>query len=186
MMEWNEINRRLKNGTSVQVLADLDGTTYKTMYNRIKYYERRDGKQYLKPEHLRHEKKKKDSPEADKEKPEPASEVIEVPISELITCKYCKHVSHRHNEPFCTRGHVYGVNDSCSEWTVEGKVAPDIPEAVPEVAKGFAGISVCGALYDEIKGRIAYYTLHAAQMKKMADEYAEILNYLIRRGGNDG
>lgn len=47
MMEWDEINRRLKNGTSVQILADLDGVPYKTMYNRIKYYERRDGKRYM-------------------------------------------------------------------------------------------------------------------------------------------
>lgn len=47
MMEWDEINRRLRNGTSVQILADLDGVPYKTMYNRIKYYERRDGKRYM-------------------------------------------------------------------------------------------------------------------------------------------
>jgi len=47
MMEWEEINRRMRNGTSVQILADLDGVPYKTMYNRIKYYERRDGKKYL-------------------------------------------------------------------------------------------------------------------------------------------
>ena len=51
MMEWDEINRRLKNGTSVQILADLDGVTYKTMYNRIKYYERRDGKKYIPVQH---------------------------------------------------------------------------------------------------------------------------------------
>ena len=47
MMEWDEISRRLRNGTSVQILADLDGVSYKTMYNRIKYYERRDGKRYM-------------------------------------------------------------------------------------------------------------------------------------------
>ena len=46
-MEWDEISRRLRNGTSVQILADLDGVPYKTMYNRIKYYERRDGKRYM-------------------------------------------------------------------------------------------------------------------------------------------
>ena len=47
MMEWDEISRRLRNGTSVRILADLDGVPYKTMYNRIKYYERRDGKRYM-------------------------------------------------------------------------------------------------------------------------------------------
>ena len=34
-MEWEEISRRLRNGTSVSVLAELAGTTYKNMYNRI-------------------------------------------------------------------------------------------------------------------------------------------------------
>lgn len=46
-MDWDEISRRLRNGTSVQILADLDGVPYKTMYNRIKYYEKRDGKRYM-------------------------------------------------------------------------------------------------------------------------------------------
>lgn len=52
-MEWEEINRRLRNGTSVSVLAELAGTTYKNMYNRIRRREQIDGKQYLKPEQLK-------------------------------------------------------------------------------------------------------------------------------------
>lgn len=56
VMEWDEISRRLRNGTSVQILADLEGVPYKTMYNRIKYYERRDGKKYM-------NKRKKEAPE---------------------------------------------------------------------------------------------------------------------------
>lgn len=52
-MEWEEISRRLRNGTSVSVLAELAGTTYKNMYNRIRRREQIDGKQYLKPDQLK-------------------------------------------------------------------------------------------------------------------------------------
>lgn len=52
-MEWEEISRRLRNGTSVSVLAELAGTTYKNMYNRIRRREQLDGKQYLKPDQLK-------------------------------------------------------------------------------------------------------------------------------------
>ena len=47
-MDWPEIKRRLtKEGTSVQILADLEGVPYKTMYQRIKWHERQDGKKYM-------------------------------------------------------------------------------------------------------------------------------------------
>ena len=52
-MEWEEISRRLRNGTSVSVLAELAGTTYKNMYNRIRRRETLDGKQYLKADQLK-------------------------------------------------------------------------------------------------------------------------------------
>lgn len=52
-MEWDEISRRLRNGTSVSVLAELAGTTYKNMYNRIRRREQLDGKQYLKADQLK-------------------------------------------------------------------------------------------------------------------------------------
>lgn len=52
-MEWEEISRRLRNGTSVSVLAELAGTTYKNMYNRIRRREQLDGKQYLKADQLK-------------------------------------------------------------------------------------------------------------------------------------
>lgn len=52
-MKWEEISRRLRNGTSVSVLAELAGTTYKNMYNRIRRREQLDGKQYLKADQLK-------------------------------------------------------------------------------------------------------------------------------------
>ena len=67
-MEWSEVKRRLKNGTSVQILADLEGVTYKTMYNRIKQHELKDGVVYMKPEQLNQRKKKQ--PEVIEPKPE--------------------------------------------------------------------------------------------------------------------
>lgn len=61
-MEWDEINRRLKNGTSVAILAELDGTTYKNMYNRIKRREALDGKTYLTADQLKRPGKAKTTP----------------------------------------------------------------------------------------------------------------------------
>lgn len=58
-MEWAEIKRRLKNGTSVQVLADLEAIPYKTMYNRIMAHQVKDGVTYLTPENTKGMKKAK-------------------------------------------------------------------------------------------------------------------------------
>jgi len=67
-MEWNEIKMRLRDGASVQILADLEGVPYKTMYNRIKQHEIKDGVVYMKPEQLN--KRKKKQPEVIEPKPE--------------------------------------------------------------------------------------------------------------------
>lgn len=66
-MEWSEVKRRLKDGTSVQILADLEGVPYKTMYNRIKQHELKDGVVYMKPEQLNARRKKQ--PEVIEPKP---------------------------------------------------------------------------------------------------------------------
>lgn len=59
-MEWAEIKRRLlKEGTSVQVLADLEAVPYKTMYNRIMAHQVKDGVTYLTPENTKGMKKTK-------------------------------------------------------------------------------------------------------------------------------
>lgn len=67
-MEWSEIKMRLRDGVSVQILADLEGVPYKTMYNRIKQHELKDGVVYMKPEQLNQRKKKQ--PEVIEPKPE--------------------------------------------------------------------------------------------------------------------
>lgn len=81
-MEWEEISRRLRNGTSVSVLAELAGTTYKNMYNRIRRREQLDGKQYLKADQLKRpykaqggRKKAASVPEEKKNVPDPGPAV---------------------------------------------------------------------------------------------------------------
>ena len=59
MMDFEEIKRRLKNGATVQILADLNGVPYKTMYNRIVYHERKDGCNYMPASSMRQAKKKR-------------------------------------------------------------------------------------------------------------------------------
>lgn len=72
-MEWDEIKMRLRDGASVQILADLEGVPYKTMYNRIKQHELKDGKVYMKPTALRASRQKRTKykkPEVIEPKPE--------------------------------------------------------------------------------------------------------------------
>ena len=52
-MDWAEIKRRLLDGTSVQILADLNGVPYKTMYNRIMAHQIKDNVTYLTPKNTR-------------------------------------------------------------------------------------------------------------------------------------
>ena len=86
-MEWNEIKMRLRDGTSVQILADLEGVPYKTMYNRIKQHELKDGKTYMNASALkarggRRSTRKPDEKKVAYKKPE----VIEAP-KQKIECR---------------------------------------------------------------------------------------------------
>ena len=58
-MDWAEVKKRLLDGTSVQILADLNGVTYKTMYNRIMAHQVKDGVTYLTPRNTKGLKKAK-------------------------------------------------------------------------------------------------------------------------------
>lgn len=58
-MDWAEVKRRLLDGTSVQILADLNAVTYKTMYNRIMAHQIKDGVIYLTPGNTKGLKKAK-------------------------------------------------------------------------------------------------------------------------------
>ena len=52
-MDWAEIKMRLRDGTSVDILADLNGVPYKTMYNRIMAHQIKDNVTYLTPKNTR-------------------------------------------------------------------------------------------------------------------------------------
>lgn len=58
-MDWAEIKMRLRDGASVQVLADLNAVTYKTMYNRIMAHQVKDGVIYLTPRNTKGMQKSK-------------------------------------------------------------------------------------------------------------------------------
>jgi len=98
-MEWNEIKMRLRDGASVQILADLEGVPYKTMYNRIKQHELKDGKTYMNASALkarggRRTTKKPDEKKVTYKKPE----VIEAP-KQKIECREVNPVAVIHPSP---------------------------------------------------------------------------------------
>ncbi len=130
-MEWPEVKRRLtKEGTSVQVLADLEGVPYKTMYNRIMQHQIKDGVTYLTPqnskglkrsEEMKNNKRKK-SREAEKAAGLP--EVMPVIVTNDYSCKGCAHCMQTSFSLFCELGHECGENCVCSDY-----------KAFPEPAK---------------------------------------------------
>ena len=130
-MEWEEISRRLRNGTSVSVLAELAGTTYKNMYNRIRRREQLDGKQYLKPEQLKRPYKA----QVGRKKAASVSEKIQARVKKgtvditKYNCDTCANViarpesyyssidGHVEIEKYCSKGHQYGgKNTVCSDY----------------------------------------------------------------------
>lgn len=89
-MEWEEISRRLRNGTSVSVLAELAGTTYKNMYNRIRRREHLDGRQYLKAGQLKRPYKAQGGRKKAASVPEkPERVTLSVAIEKGYNCMNC-------------------------------------------------------------------------------------------------
>ena len=161
-MEWEEISRRLRNGTSVSVLAELAGTTYKNMYNRIRRREQLDGKQYLKADQLKRpykaqggRKKAASVPEEKKKVPDPGPAASH--SSNVILCEGCRHFrpETETSRPYCKKyEHLCGLVYVCEGYAAGGpevepigeEKAASVPEVVekvagvPEVVKDFAGI----------------------------------------------
>lgn len=152
-MEWAEVKRRLtKEGTSVQVLADLEGVPYKTMYNRIMQHQIKDGVTYLTPQNSKGLKrseemkniKRKKSREAEKAHGLP--EVVPVIVTNDYSCKGCAHCMQTSFKLLCEYGHECGENCVCSDYKTFPEPAqeekpeiltkrlniPDVPENIPE------------------------------------------------------
>lgn len=165
-MEWPEVKRRLtKEGTSVQVLADLEGVPYKTMYNRIMQHQIKDGVTYLTPQNSKGLKrseemkaiKRKKNREAEKAQglPEvPKAILPAVPSADfpdiIFNCDSCRHkvVTPDTFEALCAYGHKYGgINAVCSDYHADestmlaiemrkNKEHPcNVPPKLPEVVK---------------------------------------------------
>ena len=136
-MEWAEIKRRLvKEGTSVQVLADLEAVPYKTMYNRIMAHQVKDGVTYLTPENTKGMKQAKaisDTKQKQAKEKEKAAGLPEEPgklpekkkkvpdpgpaasINGVNLCNNCK-MCQKDPAPFCKkfRHKLDGIVDYCS------------------------------------------------------------------------
>ena len=157
-MEWAEIKRRLtKEGTSVQVLADLEAVPYKTMYNRIMAHQVKDGVTYLTPENTKGMKKAKAISETkqkqakEKEKaaglPEPGKMNVDISKYNCATCanviarpeSYSSADGHIEMEKYCTKGHDYGGSHKCCSEYVTAALEPfikaqkDAPEKSPDL-----------------------------------------------------
>lgn len=180
-MEWEEINRRLRNGTSVSVLAELAGTTYKNMYNRIRRREQIDGKQYLKPEQLKRPykaqggrkkaaflEKKLHIPEEKKNVPDPGPAASN--SSNVTLCESCRHFrpGTATDRPYCRKyEHGCGLIYVCEGYAAGGPEVEPIGEEkapdVPEVVREFAGIPE-GVVKDTLE---RYRKEHAAADRKV-------------------
>lgn len=164
MMKWDEINRRLKNGTSVKILAELDGVDYKTMYNRIRQHERKDGKTYMKESQMRAKRK----PPKEEKKPW----FLE---SSCETCLHRKE-SPETKEEYCAMGHKYeGPAGVCSEWsdTAPGKTV-ELPEVVPDPTPK-PGRKLMPETIDEILQTYRQVRELADRYQKQAEDWRFIL-----------
>ena len=164
-MDWEEINRRLRNGTSVSVLAELAGTTYKNMYNRIRRREQLDGKQYLKPDQMKRpykaqggRKKAASVPEKKKKVPDPGPAAHKDYPDIIFCCDSCRHKQILPDgfDACCANGHKYGgAGTVCSDYhaddatqmAIEMRRRPEVEPigeekapARPEVAEKVADV----------------------------------------------
>lgn len=178
-MDWAEIKRRLLDGTSVQILADLNGVTYKTMYNRIMAHQIKDGVTYLTPGNTKGLKKAKaisKTKQAQAKAKEKAAGLPEaVNNSGLTTCEDCANASHRDNQPFCLLGHRYGgKNCVCSDYKTFPELAPEKKPSAPEdpgkLPEGLQPETV-----QEITYQIELCTQLAERYRKQADDWLRIL-----------
>jgi len=135
-MEWNEIKMRLRDGASVQILADLEGVPYKTMYNRIKQHELKDGKTYMNASALkatrggRRSTRKPDEKKVTYKKPE----VIEAP-KQKIECREVDPVKVVHPSPEASEA-MWKMGEKIQEASEKlkaacQKVSEKLREAIP-------------------------------------------------------
>lgn len=175
-MEWAEIKRRLlKEGTSVQVLADLEAVPYKTMYNRIMAHQVKDGVTYLTPENTKGMKKAKAISETKQKQAKEKEKAAGLPEDPIVTCKDCAYISHRDNGPFCTKGNRYSVNGSCPEMALYVPDLPEDPGKLPEVPpEVYSSAALMPETMDEIERNIEACLQLAARYRQQAEDWKRI------------
>lgn len=198
-MDWAEVKKRLLDGTSVQILADLNGVTYKTMYNRIMAHQVKDGVTYLTPRNTKGLKKAKaisktkQAQAREKEKAAGIPEANPMPGEMCMfditryNCTTCANASHRDNQPFCMRGHGYGETSCCSEWERykpsapedPGKLPEDKPLIIPFPDPEKAGL--CPEVMDVLRENFETCSKLAESYARQASDYA----HLLKRYGVD-
>ena len=179
-MEWAEIKRRLLNGTSVQILADLNGVTYKTMYNRIMAHQVKDGVTYLTPRNTKGLKKAKaisKTKQAQAREKEKAAGIPEAPpviVTIDYSCRGCAHCMKCIGGLFCELGHECGENCVCIDYKAFPELAPEKKPSAPEdpgkLPEGLQPETV-----QEITYQIELCTQLAERYRKQADDWLRIL-----------
>ena len=172
-MEWAEIKRRLlKEGTSVQVLADLEAVPYKTMYNRIMAHQVKDGVTYLTPENTKGMKKAKaisntkQKQAKEKEKAAGLPENMSVIVTNDYSCKGCAHCMQTSFNMLCEMGHECSENCVCSDYKTFPEPAQEekpeflqkkmnlpedpgkLPEVVPKLPEDIDSETIAAVLID--------------------------------------
>lgn len=161
-MDWAEIKMRLRDGASVQVLADLNAVTYKTMYNRIMAHQVKDGVEYLTPRNTKGmqkskaisktkqaqaKAKEKKAAQKSAERPEEKQDIPEeIKNADMVTIKGIR---------------VEGARDIPEEvYTVERRL---MPETLEEIRNNFL---MCHQLADR-------YKKQAEDWKRILDAYGK-------------
>lgn len=185
-MEWAEIKRRLlKEGTSVQVLADLEAVPYKTMYNRIMAHQVKDGVTYLTPENTKGMKKAKAISETkqkqakEKEKAAGLPEDMPVIVTNDYSYKGCAHCIQTSFGLLCKMGHECAENCVCSDYKTFPAPAQvekpeflqkkmNLPEVPPEV---YSSAALMPETMDEIERNIEACLQLAARYRQQAEDW---------------
>ena len=158
-MDWPEIKRRLtKEGTSVQILADLAGVPYKTMYNRIKWHEKQDGVKYLNPTNTKVENRKR-KPAAKKAGKLP-EDVPKLSESEKAAGEVAE-----------VMAFMEAVPDG-----IKVEIRRDCPDAVPKLPEVFnAGYKIQPETIDELNRMYFQCKQLAEKYQKQAEDWRRIM-----------
>lgn len=184
-MDWAEIKMRLRDGASVQVLADLNAVTYKTMYNRIMAHQVKDGVTYLTPRNTKGMQKSKaisktkqaQAKAKEKKAAQKAAErpeVVPVIVTNDYSCKGCAHCMQRNFHLLCKMGHKCGgENCVCSDY--KPLPAPeekqDIPEEVYNMRRQLQPETI-----EELKEQYRTCIQLAERYQKQAEDWKKIID----------